>query len=120
MSSLSLSFRLSPLPSLFLHLSLSLSPSVSFSLSFSLSLPFTLFLSDTTREPRSDDDHRNFHFISEEQMRLDIMSHKFIEFGKHQQHIYGIKAESVMEVIEAGKMCILDVHPQVSTITLKK
>ena len=47
-------------------------------------------------------------------MRLDIMSHKFIEFGKHQQHIYGIKAESVTEVIEGGKMCILNVHPQVS------
>ena len=49
---------------------------------------------------------------------MDIMSHKFIEFGKHQQHIYKIKAESVMVVIEAGKMCILNVHPQVSTITL--
>ena len=52
-------------------------------------------------------------------MRVDFMSHKFIEFGKHQQHIYGIKVESVMEVIETCKMCILDVHPQVSPITLK-
>ena len=46
-------------------------------------------------------------------MRRDIMAHKFIEFGKYQQHLYGIKSESVMDVINSGKMCILDVHPQV-------
>ena len=47
-------------------------------------------------------------------MRAEIMAHKFIEFGKHQQHLYGVKADSVMDVISTGKMCILDVHPQVS------
>lgn len=46
-------------------------------------------------------------------MRADIMAHKFIEFGKHQQHLYGIKVESVLEVVKTGRMCILDVHPQV-------
>ena len=46
-------------------------------------------------------------------MRAEIMAHKFIEFGKHQQHLYGVKADSVMDVISTGKMCILDVHPQV-------
>ena len=47
-------------------------------------------------------------------MRKDIMAHKFIEFGKHEQHLYGIKAEAVMEVIETNRICVLDVHPQVS------
>ena len=46
-------------------------------------------------------------------MRAEIMRHKFIEFGKHQQHLYGIKADSVADVIQSGKMCIMDVHPQV-------
>lgn len=60
-------------------------------------------------------------------MRQDIIQHKFIEFGKHRsqtdsgkivQHLYGIKSESVLQVIEDGYMCILDVHPQVTTPTL--
>ena len=46
-------------------------------------------------------------------MREEIHNHKFIEFGKHQNHYYGIKVDSVLEVIDSGKMCILDVHPQV-------
>ena len=46
-------------------------------------------------------------------MRREIMAHKFIEFGKFQQHLYGIKVESVLDVINTGKMCVLDVHPQV-------
>lgn len=46
-------------------------------------------------------------------MRAEIMQHKFIEFGKHQQYLYGIKSDSVLDVIDSGKMCIMDVHPQV-------
>ena len=46
-------------------------------------------------------------------MRLDIMQHKFLEFGKHQHFLYGIMSDSVMEVIQSKKMPILDVHPQV-------
>ena len=62
---------------------------------------FGLFSSlppDTTRNPRSDEDLSSFYFVSEEVMRADIMAHKFIEFGKHQQHLYGIKTDSVSEV----------------------
>ena len=47
-------------------------------------------------------------------MRKDIVAHKFIEFGKHQQHLYGVKSDSILEVISMGRMCILDVHPQVT------
>ena len=68
---------------------------------------------DTTREVRPDEDRSGFYFVSEEHMRADIMAHKFIEFGKHQHHLYGIKSDSVADVIQTGKMCILDVHPQV-------
>ena len=55
-------------------------------------------------------------------MRADIIQHKFIEFGKHRgttdhgkmvQHLYGIKAASVADVINDGFVSILDVHPQV-------
>lgn len=68
---------------------------------------------DTTREPHADEDPNSFYFVAEDSMRAEIMQHKFIEFGKHQQHLYGIKSDSVVDVIRGGKMCIMDVHPQV-------
>lgn len=73
-------------------------------------------ITDTTRPPKSSEDNDNFNFVSEEHMRREIMAHKFIEFGKYQQHLYGIKSESVLDIIRSGKMCILDVHPQVITL----
>lgn len=66
----------------------------------------------TSRRPKSDEDQYSFHFVTEAHMKEEIHNHKFIEFGKHQNHYYGIKVESVLDVINAGKMCILDVHPQ--------
>ena len=69
---------------------------------------------DTTREAHPDEDPNSFYFVKEDDMRAEIMRHKFIEFGKHQQHLYGIKADSVQDVIQGGKMCIMDVHPQVN------
>ena len=46
-------------------------------------------------------------------MKAEINAHRYIEFGKHKQHLYGIKVDSVLEVIESGRMCVLDVNPQV-------
>jgi len=69
---------------------------------------------DTTRPIKRQENNQGFNFVTEEAMRKDIMAHKFIEFGKHEQHLYGIKAEAVMEVIDANRICVLDVHPQVS------
>lgn len=66
----------------------------------------------TTRQPHPDEDPNSFYFVREDDMRAEIMKHKFIEFGKHQQHLYGIKSDSVLDVIQNGKMCIMDVHPQ--------
>ena len=78
---------------------------------------FSIILShlhtDTTRDPHADEDPNSFYFVQEDSMRAEIMQHKFIEFGKHQQHLYGIKSDSVVDVIHSGKMCIMDVHPQV-------
>lgn len=73
----------------------------------------SLLCADTTRSPHPDEDPNSFYFVREDNMRAEIMRHKFIEFGKHQQHLYGIKSDSVVDVIQSGKMCIMDVHPQV-------
>ncbi|XP_041126906.1 disks large homolog 1-like isoform X20 [Polyodon spathula] len=65
----------------------------------------------TTRPQRDYEvDGRDYHFvISREQMEKDIQDHKFIEAGQYNNHLYGTSVQSVREVAEKGKHCILDV-----------
>ncbi|EDM04969.1 rCG32440 [Rattus norvegicus] len=42
-------------------------------------------------------------------MEKDIQAHKFIEAGQYNSHLYGTSVQSVREVAEQGKHCILDV-----------
>uniref|UniRef100_A0A8C1MIE7 Discs large homolog 1-like protein n=1 Tax=Cyprinus carpio TaxID=7962 RepID=A0A8C1MIE7_CYPCA len=70
-----------------------------------------LSVSDTTRPKRDYEvDGRDYHFVvSREQMERDIQEHKFIEAGQYNNHLYGTSVQSVREVAEKGKHCILDV-----------
>ncbi|KAK1787735.1 hypothetical protein P4O66_016218 [Electrophorus voltai] len=66
----------------------------------------------TTRPKREyEADGRDYHFVSSrEQMEKDIQSHRFIEAGQYNSHLYGTSVQSVREVAEQqGKHCILDV-----------
>ncbi|XP_037397269.1 disks large homolog 4 isoform X7 [Pygocentrus nattereri] len=66
----------------------------------------------TTRPKRDYEmDGRDYHFVSSrEQMEKDIQSHRFIEAGQYNSHLYGTSVQSVREVAEQqGKHCILDV-----------
>nr|XP_057924714.1 discs large homolog 1-like protein isoform X12 [Doryrhamphus excisus] len=70
-----------------------------------------LWPSDTTRPKRDYEvDGRDYHFVvSREQMEKDIQEHKFIEAGQYNNHLYGTSVQSVREVAQKGKHCILDV-----------
>ncbi|XP_023696692.1 disks large homolog 1 isoform X23 [Paramormyrops kingsleyae] len=65
----------------------------------------------TTRPKREYEvDGRDYHFVAlREQMEKDIQDHKFIEAGQYNNHLYGTSVQSVREVAEKGKHCILDV-----------
>uniref|UniRef100_A0A8C1QRY7 Discs, large homolog 4a (Drosophila) n=1 Tax=Cyprinus carpio TaxID=7962 RepID=A0A8C1QRY7_CYPCA len=65
----------------------------------------------TTRPKREyEADGRDYHFVSSrEQMEKDIQNHRFIEAGQYNSHLYGTSVQSVREVAEQGKHCILDV-----------
>ncbi|XP_072349333.1 disks large homolog 4 isoform X4 [Scyliorhinus torazame] len=65
----------------------------------------------TTRPKRDYEvDGRDYHFVaSRDQMETDIQSHRFIEAGQYNSHLYGTSVQSVREVAEQGKHCILDV-----------
>ncbi|XP_044056917.1 disks large homolog 1-like isoform X3 [Siniperca chuatsi] len=65
-----------------------------------------------TTRPRRDYelDGRDYHFMSSrELMEQEIQEHKFIEAGQYNNHLYGTSIQSVKEVADKGKHCILDV-----------
>lgn len=59
-------------------------------------------MADTTRPKREYEvDGRDYHFVSSrEQMEKDIQSHRFIEAGQYNSHLYGTSVQSVREVAE--------------------
>lgn len=61
-----------------------------------------LSLTDTTRPRRDYEvDGRDYHFVaSREQMERDIQSHRFIEAGQYNNHLYGTSVQSVRQVAE--------------------
>eukprot|EP00795_Rhopilema_esculentum_P016848 gene16848-8322_t len=65
----------------------------------------------TTRPRREyEADGRDYHFVeSREQMEKDIQNHLFIEAGQYNDNLYGTSVNSVREVAEKEKHCILDV-----------
>ncbi|XP_044855527.1 MAGUK p55 subfamily member 2 isoform X2 [Mauremys mutica] len=67
----------------------------------------------TSRKPK--DHERNgqvYCFVSRGEMETDIKAGRYLEHGEYEGNLYGTKIDSIHEVVESGKMCILDVNPQ--------
>ena len=45
------------------------------------------------------------------------MNGKYLEYGDFNGNLYGTRLDTVREVIDSGKMCVLDVNPTVSSVT---
>nr|XP_023833421.1 MAGUK p55 subfamily member 7-like [Salvelinus alpinus] len=66
----------------------------------------------TTREKRKQEkDGVEYHFVSRQTFEMDIVNHKFLEYGDHRGNYYGTSLESVHKVIGEDKVCLLDVQP---------
>ena len=75
-------------------------------------------LTDTTRPPKKDEeDGKNYFFVSHEQMMNDIAANEYLEYGTHEEAMYGTKLETIRQIHEQGLMAILDVEPQVSRLS---
>lgn len=57
-----------------------------------------------------------YWFITIDEFEDDIGKGKFLEYGEYDANFYGTKFDSVRKIIRSGKMCILDLNPQVSNI----
>lgn len=61
-----------------------------------------------------EEDGKAYHFTTRPAMEADIRTHRYLEYGELNGNLYGTKLDSVLAVIRAGKMCVLDCSPSVS------
>ncbi|XP_012283150.1 peripheral plasma membrane protein CASK isoform X3 [Orussus abietinus] len=67
----------------------------------------------TTRPSRNDEENgRNYYFVSHDEMMADIAANEYLEYGTHEDAMYGTKLETIRKIHEEGRMAILDVEPQ--------
>ncbi|XP_037778411.1 peripheral plasma membrane protein CASK-like isoform X5 [Penaeus monodon] len=67
----------------------------------------------TTRSPRKDEDNgKNYYFVSHDEMMADIAANEYLEYGTHEDAMYGTKLETIRKIHSEGRMAILDVEPQ--------
>lgn len=73
------------------------------------------FIPVTSRKPREDEkDGQAYKFVSRSEMEADIKAGKYLEHGEYEGNLYGTKIGSILDVVQTGRTCILDVNPQVS------
>ncbi|XP_032888951.1 peripheral plasma membrane protein CASK isoform X2 [Amblyraja radiata] len=67
----------------------------------------------TTRPARKDEENgKNYHFVSHDQMMQDISNNEYLEYGSHEDAMYGTKLETIRKIHEQVLIAILDVEPQ--------
>jgi len=69
-------------------------------------------LPHTSRPKRNEEDNGfRYWFVDREDMEISIRRHEMLEYGEHGGELYGTKLDSVREVIDTGRMCVLDCSP---------
>ncbi|XP_031441971.1 MAGUK p55 subfamily member 6b isoform X2 [Clupea harengus] len=74
---------------------------------FGATVPFT------SRRSRDEErDGTSYRFVSRTEMEIDIRAGRYLEHGEYDGNLYGTQMESIHQVVEMGRTCILDVNPQ--------
>ncbi|XP_063393906.1 MAGUK p55 subfamily member 7 isoform X1 [Cydia fagiglandana] len=60
----------------------------------------------------SEQNGKEYMFVTREAMEKDIADGKFIEHGEYKGNLYGTTAESVETIINSGRVCVLSPHWQ--------
>lgn len=61
-------------------------------------------------------DGKHYFFVSNDVMLTDIQANEYLEYGTHEESMYGTKLETIRLIHRSGKIAILDVEPQVNFI----
>ena len=77
-------------------------------------LYIVIFPSDTSRPRKEEEqDSKDYHFVQRHQFESDIVANKFVEHGEFEKNLYGTSLEAIRQVVGSGKICVLNLHPQV-------
>uniref|UniRef100_A0A8C5ARP8 Calcium/calmodulin dependent serine protein kinase n=1 Tax=Gadus morhua TaxID=8049 RepID=A0A8C5ARP8_GADMO len=67
----------------------------------------------TTRPPKKEEENgKNYYFVSHDQMMQDISNNEYLEYGSHEDAMYGTRLETIRHIHQTGLVAILDVEPQ--------
>jgi len=74
---------------------------------------FGFSVSHTTRQPRpGEEDGKDYHYVAKEKMQELIDEGAFIENATFSGNMYGTSKAAVQDVLDSGKICILDIDVQ--------
>lgn len=74
---------------------------------------FATPLPHTSRPKRNEEDSGlRYWFVDREDLEFSIKRHEMLEYGEHNGHLYGTKIDSIRDIIDTGRMCVLDCSPQ--------
>lgn len=81
---------------------------------------FGFSVSHTTRKPRDGEiDGKDYYFCDRVAMEKAITREEFLEYAEYANNLYGTSKKAVQDVIQQGKICILDVDTQ-GVLNVKK
>lgn len=67
----------------------------------------------TSRAIRENEENgRGYYFESRQTMEVDIKKGDYLEWGEYNGNLYGTKLNTIRQVIQSGKMCIVDCAPK--------
>lgn len=70
-------------------------------------------VSHTTRKPREGEEHGvHYHFVTLSDMQKAIENREFLETATFSGNMYGTSLQSVRNVQQQGKVCVLDIEIQ--------
>lgn len=74
---------------------------------------FAAAVPHTSRQMKPEEENgREYYFISRDAFEADIAENKFVEYGEYEKHLFGTSMEAIRQVVNSGKICVLNFHPQ--------
>lgn len=53
---------------------------------------------------------RDYYFVQKDVFISDISEYKFIEHGIYEKHYYGTSMDSIRNIVNSGKICVIQLH----------
>ena len=74
---------------------------------------FAFSVSYTTRKPRPGEvNGKDYHFVERQHIQKKIDNLEFLEYAEFAGNIYGTSKNAILEVLQSGRVCLLDVDIQ--------